>query len=72
MKTAKPAMSAFEGALRTAIEAKRRELRRDGITGMSTGNLMQVVRPPSAFLDGAPRGTNAQYYYAEMFRAVCS
>ena len=71
MKTTKPAMSAFEGALRTAIEAKRRELKREGITGMSIGNLMQVVRPPSASLAGAPMGTNAQYYYAEMFRAVC-
>ena len=72
MKTAKTGMSAFEGALKSAIAAKRRELKREGITGMSIGNLMGVVRPPSAFLDGAPRGTNAQYYYAEMFRAVCS
>ena len=62
----------FEAALRTAITTKLRELRKDGITGMAVGNLMQVVRPPSQSLDGAPRGTNAQYYYAELFRTVCA
>ena len=38
---------------------------------MSVENLMQVVRPPSSSLDGAPRGTNAKYFYSEMFRNLC-
>ena len=66
------ALRPFEAALRESILAELRRQRRDGITRMAVGNLMQVVRPPSQFLDGAPRGTNAQYYYAEMFRGACA
>lgn len=33
--------------------------RKKGITGMSIGNLMGIVRPPS----GGPVGVNAPYHY---------
>lgn len=64
-------MSSFEIALKQAISDKIREEKRMGTLSMSADNLMQVVRPPSASLDGAPRGTNARYFYAEMFRNLC-
>jgi len=59
---------------RTELEKRIREAvamhRKDGCTRMSLDNLMQTTRPAPAFLAGAPRGTNAQYYYREMFRQV--
>ncbi len=38
---------------------------------MSVQCLMQNTTPPSDILEGAPRGTNARYYYAEMFTRLC-
>lgn len=61
-------MSPFELALRKAIADKIREEKRSGTVSMSLENLMQIVRPPSSSLEGAPRGTNARYYYSEMFK----
>lgn len=61
-------MSPFELALRRAIAAKVKEEKAAGTVSMSLENLMQVVRPPSSSLEGAPKGTNARYYYAEMFK----
>jgi hypothetical protein len=63
--------SPFTVALCGAIRAKVKSNRRDGITSMSVDNLKQIVRPPSASLEGAPRGTNVQYAYSEMFRECC-
>lgn len=54
----------FRTALTAAIEAKIRELKREGVVGMSLANLRQVVRPPH----GGPSGTNAQWVYAELFQ----
>jgi hypothetical protein len=68
-------MSKFERALEKNIKRFVSRAGRDSLVGMSVANLRQVVPTPSAELDGAPRGTNAPYYYAEMFarvaRATC-
>ncbi len=42
-------------------------MRADGTTGVSLECLRQLTAAPSHFLDGAPRGTNAVYYYGEIF-----
>ena len=60
----------FEKALKKAIASAIREAKRDGTVSMSLENLMQVVKPPRQSLDGAPRGTNARYYYKEIFEDV--
>lgn len=49
--------------LKQSIKTRVRELRADGTTGMSMANLRAVTRPPP---DG-PKGTNAQWIYAELF-----
>lgn len=41
-----------------------------GTVGMSVDNLRQVTPTPSPTLLGAPKGTNAGYYYAQLFREV--
>ena len=64
-------MSPFEVALLKAITDTIKAEQRNGTTAMSIENLMQIVRPPSPTLEGAPRGTNARYYYSEMFRNLC-
>lgn len=71
IKKAGVEMSPFENALKKSISDKIREMKREGTVSMSMENLMQVVRPPSSSLEGAPRGTNARYYYVEMFRDLC-
>jgi hypothetical protein len=60
--------SLFRDALAKAIREKIRELRADGTVGMSLANLYAVVRAPA--IAGAPLGTNAAYYYREMFEEV--
>ena len=64
--------TAFENAIDKAARAYITQARAEGTTGMSVDNLMQVVRAPSEMLPGAPRGTNARYYYCEAFRGVCA
>lgn len=64
-------MNTFRDALVLSIRKTIREVRSQGTVGMSVDNLMMIVRPPSRELDGAPRGTNARYYYAQLFREVC-
>jgi hypothetical protein len=61
----------FAVALVIAIRNAIRAARNDGTVSMSIDNLRQCVRPPSEHLAGAPRGTNASYFYAELFRDVC-
>lgn len=63
--------SPFVAALTTAIADTVRELRKDGTTSMSEACLRQAVRAPSHLLAGAPIGTNAAYYYVEIFSQVC-
>lgn len=60
----------FRVALKNAMLDRARLARLEGTTAMSVDCLMQCVRPPSSGLDGAPRGTNARYYYAQMFREI--
>lgn len=63
-------MTTFAVQLRANIRAYIAQAKRDGTVGMSLDNLRQVVPAPSPNLDGAPRGTNAQYYYVCLFREV--
>lgn len=59
--------TAFELALAANIRATIIAAKADGTTGMGLDSLMQATRPPSHSLAGAPTGTNARYYYREMF-----
>lgn len=63
------APSPFVAALRLAILKTVREMRANGDTGASVECLRQMVPAPSHLLDGAPLGTNAVYFYGEIFRA---
>lgn len=62
--------SPFRLALEAAIKSLVRYERARGTVGMSIANLFAVVRPPSITLAGAPLGTNARYYYRELFNEV--
>ena len=62
--------SPFLAALASNITAYIKRAKRDGTTAMSADNLMQCVSTPSASLDGAPRGGNVRWQYAQTFRAV--
>jgi len=61
----------FEMQLLNQIRKYIRTLKSDGTVSMSADNLLQCVRPPSSSVPGAPNGTNAQYFYREMFRRLC-
>jgi hypothetical protein len=61
--------SPFVAALRLAILKAVAEMRRDRCSGASLACLRQMTTPPSDLLDGAPRGTNAVYFYGEIFDA---
>jgi hypothetical protein len=61
----------FRELLTRQIRKAIRTAKQDGTTAMSLDNLKQVTRPPSENLPDAPRGTNAQWLYAEMFKDVC-
>lgn len=61
----------FQSELKKQIQKYIRTLRADGTTAMSAENLRQCVRSPHIDLAGAPRGTNARYVYAQLFREVC-
>jgi hypothetical protein len=65
-------MTAFAVQLRANIRAYIVRAKLDGIVAMGIDNLRQVVQSPSPNLDGAPRGTNAIYYYDALFREVCA
>ncbi len=60
-------VSPFVAALRVAILRKVAELRQDRTHGVSIDCLRQLTKAPSHFLDGAPLGTNAGYFYGEIF-----
>ena len=60
--------SEFQQALAKAIDTKIAALKRESIVGMGLDNLRMAVTPPPCHLKGAPAGTNAQYFYAQMFR----
>ena len=64
----------FESALLAAMQdAKRRAKQRNGAKSMSAEGWLQRTRlPSSSSLDGAPRGTNARYYLAEMSRRLAA
>ena len=65
-------MTPFETLLVRQIRKAIRDWKAEGTTGASVECLMQCVRPPSHTESGAPNGTNAQYYYAQMFRHLCA
>ena len=58
--------TAFTRALREAMECSKMRAKRDGVTSMSIDNWMAITRPPSV-IAGALRGTNAPYYYKQLF-----
>lgn len=63
-------METFRSQLENNILRAIRQAKKDGTVSMSLGNLVQITESPSAFLEGAPKGTNAQYFYREMFEEV--
>ena len=63
--------SKFKTELVQAIKRQIKQLKDDDTTGMSVENLFMIVRHPSMNLKGAPVGTNARYYYRQMFEDVC-
>jgi len=65
-------VTTFAVQLRANIRAYIAKAKSDGIVAMGVDNLRQCVKSPSPYLDGAPRGTNAAYYYAELFHEVCA
>lgn len=71
-KHATYAQSPFTEQLRINIISKIRGLHNEGTVGISVENLRQMVKTPSDQLHGAPRGTNASYFYAQDFRDVCN
>lgn len=60
----------FQTQLCANIRAYIAQAKRDGTVAMGVENLRQCVKPPGD-LPGAPKGTNAQYVYAEIFREIC-
>lgn len=69
-RPAPAALSPFASALSANITAFIRSARAEGTTGIGLDCLRQCVKTPSPYLDGAPRGTNAAYFYAEVFAAT--
>lgn len=61
----------FESILEHNILQKIRSVQREGTTGMSIECLRQNVKTPWSGADGAPKGTNAPWLYAQMFERVC-
>lgn len=72
MKNSSPVNSPFETALREAIRKTIADAKADGTVSMSVDCLKQAVRSPRTSLNGAPVGTNAAYFYGEMFRRICA
>ena len=60
----------FKDSLTQNILEYIRNVKKEGTVKMSIDNLMQCVKTPSTSLTGAPCGTNARYYYAQLFREV--
>lgn len=59
----------FRNELEHEILGTIRALKHDDVLGMSIDNLRQVTPTPRH--NPGPKGTNAGYYYAEIFREVC-
>jgi len=62
------AATPFRKALEIAILKAVMDAKAGGIVSMSPDTIFQLTRSPGPYLDGAPRGTNARYYYKEEFR----
>ena len=62
--------TAFAQALQKAMVDSKRQAHLNGVVSLSLENWQQITQPPSSYLDGAPRGTNAAYYYRQMFREL--
>lgn len=57
----------FEIALAANIRATIKTEKAHGTTAMGMETLYRTVPTPHPSLAGAPTGTNARYYYREMF-----
>lgn len=64
-------MNEFKIELEKRIKKAIRELEKEGTNATSLPCLMQATRPPPHTLPGAPLGTNARYFYVEMFNDIC-
>jgi hypothetical protein len=64
--------TAFETELAKNIKGAIRKMKRDGVVGMGMRNLLGVTPTPAHTLQGAPNGTNCQYYYAQMFERIAN
>jgi hypothetical protein len=62
--------SHFTSALLENLRTTIRRLKAEGTVAMGIENLRQVCPTPSSNLKGAPKGTNAQYFYARLFEDV--
>ena len=60
-------LSEFERKVSEAIKRTIGELKADQTTAMSRDNLLQVTRVERGMWQGSLCGTNAQYYYHELF-----
>lgn len=70
MKTETAPKSEFRLALEVAVKTAIKKAKAEGIIWMDRNNLFAITVPPSPYLEGAPNGTNAAYYYREMFNEV--
>lgn len=61
-------MTPFQQALAKNLLTAIRKARAGGIEEYTAEQLAQVTTPPSQFMAGAPKGTNAQWAYVEMIR----
>jgi hypothetical protein len=61
----------FKQELRKNIRAYIKRAKSEGTVGMSIDNLRQCTKTPSSGLSGAPKGTNAQYCYTQLFHEIC-
>jgi len=58
----------FVQEIKTNLSQYIKKARASGVTGMTIGNLLQVVKTPSR---GGPTGTNARCVYEQIFRNIC-
>ena len=63
-------MTQFEKDLKASILRTVAQAKQEGTVGMGLANLRMITNPPSYYTEGCPRGTNAQYYYAQLFEQV--
>ena len=59
----------FVQEIKTNLSRYIKKARASGVTGMTIGNLLQVVKTPSR--GGGATGNNARWVYEQIFRNIC-